>query len=90
MIRPGTLLDEPGGSKALVFDQGNRIEQGISAADVADVCLRSLHDPEARNKTFEVCYEYTPSGGLYELVAHVADKGNNYLGPALATLESET
>lgn len=34
--------------------QGNRITQGISCADVADVCLKALHNPEARNKTFEV------------------------------------
>ena len=34
--------------------QGERITQGISCADVADVCLKALHDPAARNKTFEV------------------------------------
>ena len=34
--------------------QGNRITEAISCADVADVCLRALHNPEARNKTFEV------------------------------------
>jgi hypothetical protein len=62
--------------------------QGISCADVADVCLKALHDPLARNKTFEVCWEYTPEAGLeqYELVAHLPDKSNNYLTPALATL----
>ncbi|KAK9808907.1 hypothetical protein WJX72_006181 [[Myrmecia] bisecta] len=92
IIRPGPLLEEPGGYKALVFDQGERITQGISCADVADVCLKALHDPLARNKTFEVCYEYTPEAGLamYELVAHLPDKANNYLGPALATLEKNT
>ena len=34
--------------------QGERITQGISYADVADVCLKALHDRAARNKTFEV------------------------------------
>lgn len=34
--------------------QGNRITQGISCADVADICLKAINNPEARNKTFEV------------------------------------
>ncbi len=42
----------------MVFDQGDRISQPIAAADVADICLRALHEPESRNKTFDVCYEY--------------------------------
>ena len=54
VVRPGPLVEEAGGYKALVFDQGNRISQAISCADVADVCLKALHNPEARNKTFEV------------------------------------
>lgn len=53
---------------------------------------QALHDPLARNKTFEVCAEYAASSGLemYELVAHLPDKNNNYLSPALATLEKNT
>jgi uncharacterized protein YbjT (DUF2867 family) len=92
VVRPGPLEDAAGGYRALVFDQGNRISQGIAAADVADVCLKSLHDPGARNVTFEVCWEYAPEAGLesYELVAHLPDKANNYLAPALATLEKNT
>jgi uncharacterized protein YbjT (DUF2867 family) len=92
IVRPGALVEEAGGYKALVFDQGNRISQPIACADVADVCLKALHDPTARNKTFEVCWEYTPEEGLenYELVAHLPDKSNNYLTPALAVLQSNT
>lgn len=91
IVRPGQLYEEPGGAKALVFDQGGRINQGISCADVADVCLKSLHDVAARNKSFDVCYEYTPEeGSMYELVAHLPDKSNNYLTPALMTLEKNT
>ncbi|CAI5932149.1 unnamed protein product [Closterium sp. NIES-64] len=90
IVRPGPLLEEPGGRKALVFDQGNRITQGISCADVADVCVKSLHDPTARNKSFDICYEYTDNAGLYELVAHLPDRANNYLTPALAQLEKNT
>lgn len=92
IVRPGPIISEPGGYKALVFDQGGRITQSISRADVADVCLKTLHDQEARNKTFEVCHEYTAAAGSekYELVAHLPDKANSYLTPALMNLERET
>ncbi|CAM6019204.1 unnamed protein product [Sphagnum balticum] len=92
IVRPGPLQDEPGGQRALVFDQGDRITQSISCADVADVCVKALHNPTARNKSFDVCYEYAAEEGqgLYELVAHLPDKSNNYLTPALAVLEKNT
>lgn len=41
----GTLVEEPGGYKAIVFDQGDRITESIAAADVADICLRALYEP---------------------------------------------
>ncbi|KAB1213033.1 hypothetical protein CJ030_MR5G013087 [Morella rubra] len=86
------LQEEPGGQRALIFDQGNRISQGISCADVADICVKALHDSTARNKSFDVCYEYVAEQGreLYELVAHLPDKANNYLAPALSVLEKNT
>ncbi|KAK4345285.1 hypothetical protein RND71_035461 [Anisodus tanguticus] len=92
IIRPGPLMEEPGGQRALIFDQGNRISQGISCADVADICVKALHDSTARNKSFDVCYEYVTEPGkeLYELVAHLPDKANNYLTPALSVLEKNT
>lgn len=92
IIRPGPLMEEPGGQRALIFDQGNRISQGISCADVADICVKALHDSTARNKSFDVCYEYVAEQGpeLYELVAHLPDKANNYLTPALSVLEKNT
>lgn len=91
IIRPGALVEEPGGQRALVFDQGGRIAQSISCADVADVCLRGLHDVQARNKSYEVCYEYkAEEGSLYELIAHLPDKSNNYLTSALAKLDANT
>ncbi|KAG5000977.1 hypothetical protein JHK87_022049 [Glycine soja] len=70
IVRPGPLQEEPGGQRALIFDQGNRISQGISCADVADICVKALHDTTARNKSFDVCYEYIAEDGreLYELV----------------------
>jgi len=92
IVRPGPLQEEPGGQRALFFDQGNRISQGISCADVADICVKALHDSTARNKSFDVCYEYVADQGneLYELVAHLPDKANNYLAPALSVLEKNT
>ncbi|OVA19345.1 NADH:ubiquinone oxidoreductase intermediate-associated protein 30 [Macleaya cordata] len=92
IVRPGPLQEEPGGQRALIFDQGNRISQGISCADVADICVKALHDSTARNKSFDVCYEYMAEQGkeLYELVAHLPDKANNYLTPALSVLEKNT
>lgn len=92
IVRPGPLQEEPGGQRALIFDQGNRISQAISCADVADICVKALHDSTARNKSFDVCYEYVSEQGneLYELVAHLPDKANNYLTPALSVLEKNT
>ncbi|XP_042402446.1 protein HIGH CHLOROPHYLL FLUORESCENCE PHENOTYPE 173, chloroplastic-like [Zingiber officinale] len=92
IIRPGPLKEEPGGQRALIFDQGNRISQAISCADVADICVKALHDSTARNKSFDVCYEFVAEHGneLYELVAHLPDKANNYLTPALSVLEKNT
>ena len=85
-------MQEPGGYRALVFDQGNRITQSVSAADVADICLRALHEPEARNKTFDVCYEFQAEEdlALYELVAHVPDKTHSYLRSAVSMLQKNT
>ncbi|KAK3155969.1 hypothetical protein QOZ80_2AG0101140 [Eleusine coracana subsp. coracana] len=92
IVRPGPLQEEPGGQRALIFDQRNRISQGISCADVADICVKALHDSTARNKSFDVCYEHVSEQGneLYELVAHLPDKTNNYLAPALSFLETNT
>ncbi len=54
VVRPGGLTNEPGRQAALTFDQGDRISGMVSRADVADVCLQALQQPNARNVTFEV------------------------------------
>jgi uncharacterized protein YbjT (DUF2867 family) len=54
IVRPGGLTNEPGGQSALVLDQGDRISGMISRADVAEVCILALQQPNARNTTFEV------------------------------------
>jgi uncharacterized protein YbjT (DUF2867 family) len=92
ILRPGPLLEAPGGYKALVFDQGGRISEGITCADVADVCVQALHDSEARNKSFDVCHEYTPAAGesRFELVAHLPGKSGSYLTTGLQGLAKNT
>lgn len=92
IIRPGPLAEEAGGYKALVFDQGNRITEKVACADVADVCLKALHDGTARNKTFEMCWEYTPEEGLesWDLLCHFPDKSTGYLTQALRPLQKNT
>ena len=76
-----------------MFDQGDRITQSISCADVADVCVKALHAEDASNKSFDVCYEYGAAEGAesqYERVANVPNRSNNYLTPALSVLEKNT
>ena len=92
IVRPGPLAEEAGGYKALVFDQGNRITENVACADVADICLKALHDDSARNKTFEVCWEYTPEEGLesWDLLCHFPDKSTGYLTQALSPLQKNT
>ena len=54
IVRPGGLMDAPGGATALQFDQGDRITGRISRADVAEVVLQALERDSARNVTFEI------------------------------------
>ncbi|KAK9122468.1 hypothetical protein Sjap_012070 [Stephania japonica] len=50
-------------------EQVIKAKKDISCADVADICVKALHDSTARNKSFDVCYEYMAKQGeeLYEL-----------------------
>ena len=91
IVRPGELVDEAGGGKALMFDQTERINTPISCADVADVCVKAMHDEQARNRSFDVGYEYEATESEYELVTQVkSSKSGNYLTPALEGLERNT
>ena len=57
IIRPGGLLNEPGGKGDIVFEQGDRKFSGalsIPREDVAIVCVEALKQAGARNRTFEV------------------------------------
>lgn len=90
VVRPGELIDEAGGAKALVFDQTERINTQIACADVADICVKAMHDEQARNRSFDVGYEYDSQEAAYELITQVKGKSNNYLTPALSVLEKNT
>jgi hypothetical protein len=90
VVRPGELIDEAGGAKALVFDQTERINTQIACADVADICVKAMHDEQARNRSFDVGYEYDSQEAAYELVTQVKGKSDNYLTPALSVLEKNT
>lgn len=54
IVRPGGLINDDGGKKAIVFAQGDEGTGAIPRADVARVCVAALGTPLALNKTFEV------------------------------------
>lgn len=54
IVRPGGLVDEPGGKLAVQIGQGDTITGRIPRADVATVCIEALGRKSALNRTFEV------------------------------------
>lgn len=54
IVRPGGLVDEPGGQLGIRFVQGDEESGRIARADVAAVMIASLDNPAAIGKTFEV------------------------------------
>ncbi len=58
IVRPGGLNEDPGRQHALLFDQGDKLEEGrISRDDVAEICVAAISNQSARGKTFEVVTE---------------------------------
>lgn len=53
IIRPGGLIDKPGGSNSLTFSQGDQILGTLSRDDLAEICLRTLQHPHLSRVTFE-------------------------------------
>ena len=53
IVRPGGLVNTPGGEDKLVFAQGDTTGGRISREDVALICIAALENPAAINKTFE-------------------------------------
>ncbi|KLI07529.1 NAD-dependent dehydratase [Mycolicibacterium conceptionense] len=58
IVRPGGLTDEPGTGKVTIAESTGR--GTIPRADVAQVMLAVLHEPETAGRTFEVISGQTP------------------------------
>jgi len=58
IVRPGGLLNAPGGQGEIIFEQGDRRMNGatlsIPREDVARVCVEALRQPGARSRTLEI------------------------------------
>ena len=54
IIRPGGLINTPGGQHGLIIDQGDCIMGTISREDVAAIVLHTLYFPKKLGVTFEV------------------------------------
>jgi uncharacterized protein YbjT (DUF2867 family) len=54
VVRPGGLIDDPGGRKGVRFAQGDRISGRVTRADTAAACIQALTQHGARNTTFEM------------------------------------
>ena len=56
IVRPGHLVDDPGGTKAVQLGQGDTLSGSISRETVAEVCIAAcdLADDVSRELTFEV------------------------------------
>lgn len=58
IVRPGGLVNEPAGQKGLRLEQGDNwrplLRSTLSRDDLALVLIESLHQPGARNATFEL------------------------------------
>lgn len=53
IVRPGGLVNTPGGEFSVVFAQGDTTGGRISRQDVALICVAALQEKSAINKTFE-------------------------------------
>lgn len=54
IIRPGGLVDDSGGQKLFIFDQGDKILGTISRTGLAETCLCAADYPKNLHITFEV------------------------------------
>jgi len=53
IVRPGGLVNTPGGEFSVIFAQGDKTAGRISRQDVALICVAALQEKAAINKTFE-------------------------------------
>ena len=60
IIHAGGLVDEPSGEREFVVDKGDRLlanpdaSRSIPRADLAELVVRALMEPHAKNKVFDV------------------------------------
>jgi uncharacterized protein YbjT (DUF2867 family) len=54
IVRPGGLVDEPGGKLAVQFSQGDTTTGRIPRADVATACIEALGRKDALGRTVEI------------------------------------
>ncbi len=66
VVRPGGLINTPGGNDALVFAQGDTTAGRISREDVALICIAALGNPAAYNKTFETYSSEQPGSNDWD------------------------
>lgn len=60
IVRPGGLVDKPGGMAGVRLEQGDKGTGVIPRADLARVCVAALKSAAARNRTFELYSAQTP------------------------------
>ena len=69
IVRPGGLVNEPGGQKGLRLEQGDAwrplLRSTLSRDDLALVLIEVLRQPGARNTTFEVVNDATAAPGAW-------------------------
>jgi uncharacterized protein YbjT (DUF2867 family) len=53
IVRPGGLVNTPGGEFSVIFAQGDTTGGRISRQDLAQICIAALQEETAINKTFE-------------------------------------
>lgn len=66
VVRPGGLINQPGGSEALVFAQGDTTAGRIAREDVALICIAALDNPAALGKTFETFSSEEPGANDWD------------------------
>ena len=73
VVRPGGLVNTPGGEFGVIFAQGDTTTGRISREDVALICIAALQAPEALGKTFETYSSEQPGendwGALFGALA---------------------
>jgi uncharacterized protein YbjT (DUF2867 family) len=59
-VRPGGLVNEPGGQQTIVAGHNDELSGRIARADVAAVCVAALSEMGARDKVFDIVAQDGP------------------------------